>query len=82
MQMKKAEELRSKRTKSPCKHETVVKEYFLGADTGDYACTTCGESQRMDEWKKEKGSAAEPEVLSKDPGTKTELSDDVPQSVS
>jgi hypothetical protein len=25
-----------------CTHETIVKEYYLGTQTGDYACTKCG----------------------------------------
>ncbi len=28
--------------KPRCAHEDYDKEYYLGADTGDYACKTCG----------------------------------------
>ena len=28
----------------PCEHPDVDKEYYLGADTGDEVCTTCGEA--------------------------------------
>jgi len=26
----------------PCDHPIVDREYYLGGDTGDYACTVCG----------------------------------------
>ncbi len=26
----------------PCNHPKTEKEYYLGAATGDYVCTTCG----------------------------------------
>lgn len=26
----------------PCSHPVVVKEYYLGSNTGDRICTTCG----------------------------------------
>jgi transposase-like protein len=35
----------------PCGHPTVHKEYFLGAATGDYICSTCGESFSRQEWR-------------------------------
>jgi len=25
-----------------CTHPSIEKEYYLGAQTGDYVCTTCG----------------------------------------
>jgi hypothetical protein len=28
----------------PCDHATLDKEYYLGADTEDLICTTCGET--------------------------------------
>lgn len=28
--------------KPRCTHESFDKEYYLGSDTGDYACKTCG----------------------------------------
>jgi hypothetical protein len=45
VQMKKVAEIRARweREGRPrCMHESVDKEYDLGGDTGDYACTTCG----------------------------------------
>ena len=47
MQMQKAAKLREAWAKNggePCHHPQVVKEYHLGADTGDVVCTTCGET--------------------------------------
>jgi predicted Zn finger-like uncharacterized protein len=47
MQMKEAATLRDVWTRNgnaECAHPQVVKEYHLGADTGDVACTTCGET--------------------------------------
>jgi hypothetical protein len=29
---------------SPCEHPVLDKESYLGADTGDLICTTCGET--------------------------------------
>jgi hypothetical protein len=26
----------------PCSHPQIEKEYYLGTQTGDYVCTTCG----------------------------------------
>ena len=26
----------------PCEHPEVDREYYLGANTGDHVCTTCG----------------------------------------
>jgi hypothetical protein len=28
----------------PCAHDELEKEYYLGAATGDYICTRCGQS--------------------------------------
>lgn len=47
MQMEKAAQLRKlwkAKGNPPCNHPDLDKEYYLGADTGDYVCTTCGES--------------------------------------
>lgn len=42
MQMKEAERLQEEWGDKPCHHPHLTKEYFMGAHTGDYACTTCG----------------------------------------
>lgn len=47
MQMNEAQELREewkKKGNPPCKHETLEKEYCLGAQTGDEICTKCGKT--------------------------------------
>jgi hypothetical protein len=47
MQMEKASKLREdwhRKGNPPCDHPQLDKEYHLGADTGDVACTTCGET--------------------------------------
>lgn len=47
LQMKEAQELRKeweRKGKPPCKHEKLEKEYYLGTQTGDKICTTCGET--------------------------------------
>lgn len=47
MQMDAAAKLREvwdRKGNPPCAHPRVDKEYHLGADTGDVACTTCGET--------------------------------------
>jgi len=31
-----------------CTHERYSKEYYLGADTGDYRCLTCGAAWSRD----------------------------------
>lgn len=30
--------------KEKCKHPHIEKEYYLGAQTGDYICSSCGET--------------------------------------
>ena len=42
MQAAKARELRKEWGDKPCDHPDVDKEYYLGAQTGDYVCTQCG----------------------------------------
>ena len=42
MQVRKALELRKEWGDKPCDHPNFVKEYDLGAQTGDYVCTQCG----------------------------------------
>lgn len=50
MQQKKALELRKQWGDRPCDHPTLEKEYELGSATGDYVCTTCGESRSGGTW--------------------------------
>jgi hypothetical protein len=42
MKADEAAELRENWGDKPCNHDHVEKEYYLGAQTGDYVCTTCG----------------------------------------
>jgi transposase-like protein len=44
MQLEKAKKLEKAWGKQPCDHPDIEKEYYLGSDTGDYVCTTCGKS--------------------------------------
>lgn len=47
MQAKKGTQLRKEWAEKggpPCEHSVLDKEYYLGADTGDVICTTCGET--------------------------------------
>jgi len=56
MQMKEALKLQEEWKRKgcpPCKHKHLEKEYDLGADTGDYVCTTCGETRWGRDWNKE-----------------------------
>jgi len=53
MQMEKAARLRrlwKAKGNPPCTHSHLDKEYYLGADTGDYVCTTCGEAGFGSDW--------------------------------
>lgn len=55
MQLKDADELRDRRQregKINCTHKHIVKEYYLGSQTGDYVCQNCGESMSKSEWQK------------------------------
>ena len=55
--MDKAEYLRSIWGDKPCDHPTLDKEYYLGAQTGDYVCETCGACfnlEQLDENKRPK----------------------------
>ena len=36
----------------PCNHPTLAKEYEMGAATGDYICTQCGEAGWGNDWNK------------------------------
>ena len=52
MQAKKAARLRRlwmDKGNPPCDHPELDKEYYLGAQTGDYVCTTCGQTFTPDE---------------------------------
>ncbi len=42
MQHEKAKELEKDWGNKPCNHPRIEKEYYLGTQTGDYVCTTCG----------------------------------------
>jgi hypothetical protein len=42
MQHEKAQRLRKQWGNEPCDHPSTEKEYYLGSDTGDKVCTTCG----------------------------------------
>lgn len=50
--MDKAIQLRKQWGDRPCNHPVLDKEYHLGAATGDYVCTTCGESGWGRDWNK------------------------------
>lgn len=42
MQTEQAARLRQDWGDKLCRHPRFEKEYYLGAQTGDYVCTTCG----------------------------------------
>lgn len=42
MQSRKADEIRKEWGDKECDHPEFDKEYYLGAQTGDYICTQCG----------------------------------------
>ncbi|MCL2404511.1 MAG: hypothetical protein FWC92_03070 [Defluviitaleaceae bacterium] len=44
MQTDEACRLRKEWGDKPCSHPNTEREYFLGASTGDFVCTSCGES--------------------------------------
>ncbi|MFZ7134136.1 MAG: hypothetical protein ACOWWR_17465 [Eubacteriales bacterium] len=55
MQNKDAIELRKRwlaKGNPPCDHPELEREYFLGADSGDYVCLICGESGWGSDWPK------------------------------
>ncbi|OHB62729.1 MAG: hypothetical protein A2Y76_10245 [Planctomycetes bacterium RBG_13_60_9] len=43
MQTHEAAKRREEWGEKPCSHDHIEKEYYLGAHTGDYVCTTCGQ---------------------------------------
>lgn len=58
MQMSEAERLRQEWGDKPCSHPKVEREYYLGTDTGDYDCTTCGECfASKEEWREAQAKA-------------------------
>lgn len=57
MQLEEALELQREWGNKPCNHPTVVKEYHLGTQTGDYACTTCGMTGWGRDWNKKEKTA-------------------------
>ena len=50
MQAKRAAQLREAWGNKICNHPHLEKEYELGAATGDYVCTTCGETGWGSDW--------------------------------
>lgn len=52
MQMDEAERLRETWGNKPCDHPNITKEYYLGAQTGDYVCTKCGLSASKEYFEK------------------------------
>jgi hypothetical protein len=42
MQASEAAKLPEEWGEKSCNHDHIEKEYYLGADTGDYVCMTCG----------------------------------------
>ncbi len=44
MQFDKANQLRESWGNKSCSHPNLEKEYYLGSDTSDFVCTTCGET--------------------------------------
>ncbi|MBK5482681.1 hypothetical protein JFV29_12390 [Peribacillus sp. TH16] len=51
--MEEAQELRKDWGDKPSNHLRIVKEYYLGANTGDYVCTTCGRSASREYFEKQ-----------------------------
>lgn len=43
MQHLDAKKLREEWGNKPCEHPHLEKEYYLGSDTMDFVCSTCGE---------------------------------------
>lgn len=51
MQLEEAQELRIRWGDKPCNHPSITKEYYLGTNTGDYVCTTCGQAGWGRDWR-------------------------------
>lgn len=54
MQHEEARALRKVWGDKPCDHPKVEKEYYLGSDTGDKVCTTCGREVGDDDFESSK----------------------------
>lgn len=52
MQYEKGKELRDSGKEKTCDSHDYEKEYYLGADTGDYICTKCGHTITHAEYRK------------------------------
>ena len=52
MQARDAAQLRKEWGNKPCDHPKWEREYDLGAQTGDYVCTTCGKVEWEGDFKK------------------------------
>lgn len=52
MQMSEIKKLKDSWGNKPCDHPELDKEYILGYQTGDYICTSCGESFLAEQAKK------------------------------
>jgi hypothetical protein len=52
MNSENAKFLKLSNNNKPCNHPHLEKEYILGASTGDYICTQCGESGWGSNWNK------------------------------
>lgn len=50
MGKKSAKRSRKSKSNQSCKHEELVKEYLGGMDSGDYRCTSCGETRWGSSW--------------------------------
>lgn len=60
MQTKDANKLRerwAKKRNATCDHRNLEKEFNLEASTGNYICTTCGQSGAGNEWQKKQRAA-------------------------
>jgi len=60
MQMKKALELQNQRNargKRRCNHPSIEREYYLGSNTGDYVCSTCGANVNPEKLRKKSRKA-------------------------
>ncbi|MGE7954821.1 hypothetical protein [Lysinibacillus xylanilyticus] len=54
MQLEEARDLRERWGEKLCNHPDLTKEYYLGTQTGDYVCTTCGKARWGRDWNKTK----------------------------
>ena len=55
MQFDDAQRLSRNHKNKNCTHENIEKEYYLGSQTGDYVCTSCGKTfSSKSEWEAER----------------------------